>query len=57
MYMHIHKHAYMYMHRYVVDSGLRRASVYDPAVGMTALVTRPVSAAAAEQRAGIQYTV
>lgn len=38
--------------RAVVDAGLRRASVYDSAVGMAALVTRPVSAAAAAQRAG-----
>ena len=27
--------------RLVVDSGLRRASAYDPAVGMAALVTLP----------------
>ena len=32
--------------RLVVDSGLRRASAYDPAVGMSALVTRPISIAA-----------
>ena len=38
--------------RLVVDSGLRRASAYDPAVGMAALVTRPISIAAADQRAG-----
>ena len=30
----------------MVDSGLRRASAYDPAVGMAALVTRPISIAA-----------
>ena len=38
--------------RHVVDSGLRRTSAYDPNVGMSALVTRPISQAAAEQRAG-----
>lgn len=38
--------------RHVVDSGLRRTSAYDPNVGMSALVTKPISAAAAEQRAG-----
>ncbi|EOD26637.1 hypothetical protein EMIHUDRAFT_236680 [Emiliania huxleyi CCMP1516] len=38
--------------RLVIDSGLRRAAAYDAAVGMSALVTRPISAAAAEQRAG-----
>ena len=38
--------------RVVVDSGLRRTSQYDAAVGMSALVTRPISAAAAEQRTG-----
>ena len=38
--------------RHVVDSGLRRTSSYDANVGMSALVTKPISAAAAEQRAG-----
>ena len=39
--------------RHVVDSGLRRTSAYDQDVGMSALVTRPISAAAAESgRAG-----
>ena len=38
--------------RYVVDSGLRRASSYDASTGMAALRTRPISAASAAQRAG-----
>ena len=38
--------------RAVVDCGLRRASVYEPATGMAGLRTVPISAAAATQRAG-----
>ncbi|KAL1524022.1 hypothetical protein AB1Y20_018936 [Prymnesium parvum] len=36
----------------VIDSGLRRSQAYDATSGMSALITRPVSAASAEQRAG-----
>jgi ATP-dependent helicase HrpB len=36
----------------VVDSGLARLAEYDPAAGMTCLVTRAASQAAATQRAG-----
>ncbi len=36
----------------VVDSGLVREAVFDPATGMTRLTTRRVSRASAEQRAG-----
>ena len=38
--------------RVVVDSGLMRVPRFDPAAGMTRLVTLPVSQAAAEQRQG-----
>jgi len=38
--------------RIVVDSGLSRLPAYDPATGLTSLVTRRVSQAAAEQRRG-----
>ncbi|MGV3650381.1 MAG: ATP-dependent helicase HrpB, partial [Devosia sp.] len=38
--------------RIVVDGGLRRAPAYEPATGMSRLVTRPVSRAAADQRCG-----
>jgi ATP-dependent helicase HrpB len=36
----------------VVDSGLRRTSEFDPATGMSQLVTRKVSQASADQRRG-----
>ena len=36
----------------VVDSGLRRVPRLDPGTGMSRLVTLPVTAAEAEQRAG-----
>tara|TARA_R110002110_G_scaffold66978_1_gene183015 strand:+ start:109548 stop:112118 length:2571 start_codon:yes stop_codon:yes gene_type:complete len=36
----------------VVDSGLTREAVFDPATGMTRLVTRRISRASAEQRQG-----
>ncbi|MDB5366103.1 MAG: hrpB, partial [Rhodospirillales bacterium] len=38
--------------RHVVDSGLSRVARYDPATGLTRLVTEKVSRAGAEQRAG-----
>ncbi|GIL38174.1 ATP-dependent helicase HrpB [Roseiterribacter gracilis] len=38
--------------RHVVDSGLARNARYDPATGLTKLVTEKVSRAGAEQRAG-----
>ncbi|OJX15411.1 MAG: ATP-dependent helicase HrpB [Devosia sp. 67-54] len=38
--------------RIVVDSGYRRVPVYDPATGLSALETRRVSRAAADQRRG-----
>ncbi|MCW5719395.1 MAG: ATP-dependent helicase HrpB [Bauldia sp.] len=38
--------------RVVIDSGYRRAPAYDPATGLTALETRRVSRAAADQRRG-----
>ncbi|HMA98879.1 MAG TPA: ATP-dependent helicase HrpB, partial [Wenzhouxiangella sp.] len=38
--------------RVVVDAGLARGAGFDPNSGMSRLVTRPVSRAAAEQRAG-----
>ena len=38
--------------RVVVDAGLARSAVYDPATGMGRLVTGKVSLAAAQQRAG-----
>jgi ATP-dependent helicase HrpB len=38
--------------RVVVDSGLSRRSLFDPATGMSALVTRRISRASAEQRQG-----
>ena len=38
--------------RAVVDSGLMRVARFDPAAGMTRLVTLPVSRAAADQRQG-----
>ncbi len=38
--------------RIVVDSGLARAPAYEPATGLTTLVTRPVSRASADQRRG-----
>jgi ATP-dependent helicase HrpB len=38
--------------RVVVDSGLMRVPRFDPSVGMTRLVTLPVSRAAADQRQG-----
>ncbi len=38
--------------RIVVDSGFRRVSAYDPATGLSALVTQRVSRAAADQRRG-----
>jgi ATP-dependent helicase HrpB len=38
--------------RIVVDSGLRRSAEFDPATGMSRLVTGKVSQAAAEQRRG-----
>jgi ATP-dependent helicase HrpB len=38
--------------RAVVDSGLMRVARFDPAAGMTRLVTLPVSKAAADQRQG-----
>ena len=38
--------------RVVVDSGLVRASVFDPATGMSRLETRRISRASAEQRQG-----
>lgn len=38
--------------RIVIDGGLRRAPRFDPASGMTRLVTERVSRAAADQRAG-----
>ncbi|HVY50000.1 MAG TPA: ATP-dependent helicase HrpB, partial [Devosia sp.] len=38
--------------RIVVDSGFRRVPVYDPATGLSALETRRVSRAAADQRRG-----
>jgi ATP-dependent helicase HrpB len=38
--------------RIVVDSGFRRVPVYDPGTGLTALETRRVSRAAADQRRG-----
>ncbi|HZY68605.1 MAG TPA: ATP-dependent helicase HrpB [Devosia sp.] len=38
--------------RIVVDSGLRRVPAYDPATGLSTLVTQRVSRAAAEQRRG-----
>ena len=38
--------------RLVVDSGLVRRSVFDPASGMSRLVTRRISRASAEQRCG-----
>jgi len=36
----------------VVDSGLVREAVFDPATGMTRLITRRISRASAEQRSG-----
>ncbi len=36
----------------VVDSGLERAAQFDPATGMTGLLTRRISRASSEQRAG-----
>jgi ATP-dependent helicase HrpB len=38
--------------RIVVDSGFRRLPAYEPATGLTSLVTRRVSRAAADQRRG-----
>ena len=38
--------------RVVVDSGLARRALFDPASGMSALVTRRISRASAEQRQG-----
>jgi ATP-dependent helicase HrpB len=38
--------------RIVVDSGLVRRAVFDPATGMSRLETRPISRASAEQRRG-----
>ena len=38
--------------RAVVDSGLARRALFDPATGMSALVTRRISRASAEQRQG-----
>ena len=38
--------------RVVIDSGFRRVPAYDPATGLTALETRRVSRAAADQRRG-----
>ncbi|MCC6736853.1 MAG: ATP-dependent helicase HrpB [Bauldia sp.] len=38
--------------RVVIDSGYRRSPAYDPATGLTALETRRVSRAAADQRRG-----
>ncbi|KAI9596207.1 P-loop containing nucleoside triphosphate hydrolase protein [Syncephalis fuscata] len=38
--------------RYVVDSGFVKQKVYDPRVGMDALLTVPISQAASMQRAG-----
>lgn len=38
--------------RIVVDSGFRRVPAYDPATGLTALVTQRVSRAGADQRRG-----
>ncbi len=38
--------------RVVIDSGQQRLAEYDPAIGLTRLVTRRVSAASAEQRRG-----
>src|SRR6476619_562266 len=38
--------------RVVVDSGFRRVPAYDPATGLTALVTQRVSRAGADQRRG-----
>ena len=38
--------------RVVIDSGLRRFAVFDPATGMSRLVTSRVSQAAADQRRG-----
>jgi len=38
--------------RIVVDAGFRRAPAYDPATGLSTLVTRRVSRAAADQRRG-----
>ncbi len=38
--------------RVVVDAGLARLPLFDPATGMTRLTTRPLSRAASEQRAG-----
>lgn len=38
--------------RVVVDSGIRRVPLFDPASGMTRLVTRPISQASANQRRG-----
>ena len=38
--------------RVVVDSGLARRALFDPATGMSALVTRRISRASAEQRQG-----
>ncbi len=38
--------------RIVVDSGLRRIPVYEPATGLTTLATRKVSRAGADQRRG-----
>ena len=38
--------------RVVIDSGLVRRSLFDPATGMSALVTRRISRASAEQRRG-----
>lgn len=38
--------------RVVVDAGLERRSLFDPATGMSALVTRRISRASAEQRQG-----
>ena len=38
--------------RVVVDSGLERRSLFDPATGMSALLTRRISRASAEQRQG-----
>jgi ATP-dependent helicase HrpB len=38
--------------RVVIDGGLRRGPAYDPATGLTTLVTRRVSRASADQRRG-----
>jgi ATP-dependent helicase HrpB len=38
--------------RIVIDAGLRRAPAYEPATGMSRLLTRPVSRAGADQRRG-----